>query len=190
MLRAGGWTVTAKVTEQDARAVAEEAREAGWTRPSFGKELFLGRFQLDLIHPHPRQDPEEAARSASFLARLREYCATLDGEVIERESKIPDEYVKGFAELGCFGVKIPPEYGGLGMSAVTYNRVLMLAASVHPSIGALLSAHQSIGSGRSCRAARPARSARSCSPSRTSALTRPGWPAPPSPTGMTTCWTA
>jgi alkylation response protein AidB-like acyl-CoA dehydrogenase len=137
--------VAAKVTEQDARAVAEAARESTWERPSFAKELFLGRFDLDLIHPHPRPEPEEAARAATFLVRLREYCATLDGAVIEREARIPDEYVKGLADLGCFGVKIPTEYGGLGMSAVTYNRALMLTGSVHPSIGALLSAHQSIG---------------------------------------------
>ena len=137
--------VETKVTEKEARAVAEAAREAAWTRPSFAKELFLGRFQLDLVHPHPRPDADEAARGEAFLTRLREYCATLDGAVIEREARIPDEYVKGFADLGCFGIKIPTEYGGLGLSAVTYNRALMMSGSVHPSIGALLSAHQSIG---------------------------------------------
>jgi alkylation response protein AidB-like acyl-CoA dehydrogenase len=137
--------VETKVTEKEARAVAEAARETTWTKPSFAKELFLGRFRLDLVHPHPLPDPDEAARGEAFLGRLRDYCATLDGAVIEREDRIPDEYVKGFADLGCFGIKIPTQYGGLGLSAVTYNRALMLASSVHPSIGALLSAHQSIG---------------------------------------------
>jgi alkylation response protein AidB-like acyl-CoA dehydrogenase len=134
-----------KVTEKEARAVAEEARESDWTQPSFAKELFLGRFRLDLIHPHPRPDADEDARGAAFLARLRAYCETLDGAVIERDAQIPDEYVRGLADRGCFGIKIPTEYGGLGMSAVTYNRALMVTGSVHPSIGALLSAHQSIG---------------------------------------------
>src|SRR5262249_2840034 len=41
--------------------------------------------------------------------------------------------------------KIPSEYGGLNMSQVAYNRALMMVSSVHPSLGALLSAHQSIG---------------------------------------------
>lgn len=134
-----------QVTEQEARAVAEEARESGWVKPSFCKELFLGRFRLDLIHPHPRPEPAAEEKAARFLTRLREYCESLDGAVIEREARIPDEYVKGFAELGCFGVKIPEEYGGLGLSQVAYNRALMLVGGVHPSIGALLSAHQSIG---------------------------------------------
>ncbi|GAA4481839.1 acyl-CoA dehydrogenase family protein [Rhodococcus olei] len=135
----------AQVSEEQAREVAEEARESGWEKPSFAKELFLGRFRLDLVHPYPRPAPEDAERTERFLVKLREYCADLDGSVIERDARIPDEYVRGFAELGCFGLKIPEEYGGLGLSQVAYNRVLMLVGSVHPSIGALLSAHQSIG---------------------------------------------
>ena len=134
-----------QVSEKEARAVAEEARESGWSNPSFAKELFLGRFRLDLIHPHPRSDLGDADRGAAFLEQLRDYCATLDGAVIEREARIPDTYILGWADLGCFGIKIPREYGGLGLSQVTYNRALMLLGSVHPSVGALVSAHQSIG---------------------------------------------
>jgi alkylation response protein AidB-like acyl-CoA dehydrogenase len=133
------------VTEQQARAMAEEARESGWTKPSFCKELFLGRFPLELIHPHPKAESADRERGAAFLAQLRDYCATMDSGLIEREARIPDEYVKGLAELGCFGIKIPIEYGGLGLSQVTYGRALGIVGSVHGSLGALLSAHQSIG---------------------------------------------
>lgn len=134
-----------EVSEEQARAVAEESRESGWEKPSFAKEVFLGRFPLDLIHPFPRPSDEEAARTDAFLAKLREFLTTVDGSVIERDAQIPDEYVKGLAELGCFGMKIPSEYGGLNMSQVAYNRALVMVATVHPSLGALLSAHQSIG---------------------------------------------
>jgi alkylation response protein AidB-like acyl-CoA dehydrogenase len=138
-------TQQAQVTEEQARAVAEESRETGWDKPSFAKELFLGRFPLELIHPFPRPSDNEAARTEEFLRKLREFLQTVDGSVIERDAQIPDEYVKGFAELGCFGMKIPSEYGGLNMSQVAYNRALMMVTTVHPSLGALLSAHQSIG---------------------------------------------
>src|SRR5207245_10760313 len=43
-----------QVSESEARQVAEAAREAEWKLPSFGKELFLGNFRLDLIHPQPK----------------------------------------------------------------------------------------------------------------------------------------
>lgn len=134
-----------QVSAEQARAVAEESRESGWTKPSFAKGLFLGRFPLALIHPFPRPPADEAARTEVFLAELTEFLRTVDARVIERDAKIPDEYVQGLAELGCFGLKIPTAYGGLNMSQVAYNRVLVLVSSVHPSLGALLSAHQSIG---------------------------------------------
>lgn len=135
----------AQVTEEQARALAEESRETGWDKPSFAKELFLGRFPLELIHPFPTPTEADETRTRAFLDSVREFLETVDGSVIERDAQIPDEYVKGLADLGCFGMKIPTEYGGLGMSQVAYNRALMMVTSVHPSLGALLSAHQSIG---------------------------------------------
>ncbi|PBA32153.1 acyl-CoA dehydrogenase [Mycobacterium intracellulare] len=135
----------AQVTEEQARALAEESRETGWDKPSFAKELFLGRFPLELIHPFPTPAEADETRTRAFLDSVREFLETVDGSVIERDAQIPDEYVKGLADLGCFGMKIPTEYGGLGMSQVAYNRALMMVTSVHPSLGALLSAHQSIG---------------------------------------------
>ncbi|MBI2698003.1 acyl-CoA dehydrogenase family protein [Mycobacterium gordonae] len=135
----------AQVTEEQARAVAEESRESGWDKPSFAKELFLGRFPLALIHPFPTPTESDEVRTADFLDKLRQLLTGFDGGVIEREARIPDEYVRGLAELGCFGMKISAEYGGLDMSQVAYNRALMLVSTVHPSLGALLSAHQSIG---------------------------------------------
>jgi alkylation response protein AidB-like acyl-CoA dehydrogenase len=135
-----------KVTEREARKVAEEAREQDWRRPSFAKELFLGRFRLDLIHPHPLPEAESVRVGEEFLARLTAFCETkIDGALIEREARIPDEVVRGLQELGVFGMKIDTEYAGLGLSQVYYNRALTLLGSVSPAIGALVSAHQSIG---------------------------------------------
>src|SRR5215471_8745522 len=134
------------VGEREARRTAEEAREAGWRQPSFGKQLFLGDFRLDLIHPHPRPGEESIRRGEEFCARLREFCEeSVDGALIERDALIPDDVVKGLAAIGSFGMKIAPEYGGLGLSHLYYNRALIIAGSASPAIAALLSAHQSIG---------------------------------------------
>ncbi|MFJ1892365.1 MULTISPECIES: acyl-CoA dehydrogenase family protein [unclassified Streptomyces] len=137
---------TPRVTEREARQVAEAAREQDWHKPSFAKELFLGRFRLDLIHPHPLPPADDVRRGEAFLARLREFCETrIDGALIEREARIPDEVIRGLKELGALGMKIDPKYGGLGLTQVYYNKALALVGSVSPAIGALLSAHQSIG---------------------------------------------
>ncbi len=138
--------MASKVTDKQARDVVEAARESEWKLPSFGKQLFLGDFRLDLIHPQPRLDPEAVEKGERFLADLR---AFLESEVdplqIERDAKIPDHVVDGLKKLGALGIKVSEQYGGLGLSQVYYNRALALAGVWHSSLSALLSAHQSVG---------------------------------------------
>ncbi len=138
-------TLGPDATAADARAISEAARETSWDRPSFAKGLYLGSFDLSLIHPWPEAPADDVERGEAFMARLTDYCRTMSGRTIERDARIPDEYLKGLAALGVFGMKIPRDYGGLGLSLVYYGRALALLGSVHPSLGALLSAHQSIG---------------------------------------------
>ena len=139
-------TATGEISEKQARQVAEHARAAEWLQPSFGKELFLGRLRLDLVHPHPTGSAEATERGEAFLATLREFCESqVDAAVIERDAQIPDAVIMGLKELGALGMKIPTQYGGLGLSQVYYNKALALVCSVHTALGALLSAHQSIG---------------------------------------------
>jgi alkylation response protein AidB-like acyl-CoA dehydrogenase len=43
----------------------------------------------------------------------------------ESEDKYPQLIADKMAELGLFGATISPEYGGLGLSAVTYSKLKM-----------------------------------------------------------------
>jgi alkylation response protein AidB-like acyl-CoA dehydrogenase len=135
----------APVSEREARDVAEAARETEWTHPSFARELFLGRFRLDLIHPHPRPDTEGMARAEPFLARLRSLLERIDSEAIDRTGQIPPEVVEELRAMGAFGIKIPQEYGGLGLPPLAYVRAMEMVTSKDGSLTALLSASQSIG---------------------------------------------
>ena len=132
-------------TEKEARDVAESARETEWEHPSFVRELFLGRFRPELIHPHPREDPAEAARAEPFLRRLRAFIERLDSDAIDRTGEVPEEVVQELRDMGAFGIKIPTEYGGLGLSQMTYVRAMAMLTSKEGSLTALLSASQSIG---------------------------------------------
>ncbi|HKQ59025.1 MAG TPA: acyl-CoA dehydrogenase family protein [Candidatus Eisenbacteria bacterium] len=136
---------TAHATEREARALAEASRETSWTAPSFVRELFLGRLELDLIHPHPEPDPEDQRRGQEFMDALTSFLRDVDGEQIERDARIPPEVIQGLRQLGAFGIKIPREYGGLGLSQYTYGRAMSLCGSVSGALVTLLSAHQSIG---------------------------------------------
>ena len=138
--------MSTQVSEKEAREVAEAARETEWTLPSFGKELFLGNFRLDLIHPQPRLDPQAVEKGEAFLSKLRTFLQEqVDPLAIEREAKVPDQVIEGLKEIGALGIKVSEEYGGLGLSQVYYNKALMMAGTYHASLSTLLSAHQSIG---------------------------------------------
>jgi hypothetical protein len=134
------------VSYEQAKQVAESSRETEWKQPSFGKELFLGNFRPDLIHPQPELPPEMVDKGEAFLARLRSFLESdVDPLEIERDGKIPEHVIDGLKELGALGMKIPEAYGGLGLSQVYYNRALAMAGTWHASLSTLLSAHQSIG---------------------------------------------
>ncbi|MEK6229940.1 MAG: acyl-CoA dehydrogenase family protein [Actinomycetota bacterium] len=135
-----------QVSEKEARQVAEEARESEWKHPSFGKELFMGNLRLDLIHPQPKLDPGAVEKGEAFLSRLRDFLQNeVDPAQIERDARIPEHVIEGLKEIGAFGMKVPEQYGGMGLSQVYYNRALMLVGGWHAALSTLLSAHQSIG---------------------------------------------
>jgi alkylation response protein AidB-like acyl-CoA dehydrogenase len=134
------------VSAEEARDVAEAAREEQWAAPSFVRDLFLGKLRMDLIHPYPEQDAAEVARAKPFLEKLEQFLRQkVDSDKIDREGEIPEDVIQGLRELGAFGIKIPREYGGLGLSQLSYMKAIELVSSIDGSITALLSAHQSIG---------------------------------------------
>src|SRR5881628_2656572 len=135
-----------KVSADEAREVAEAAREEQWAAPSFVRDLFLGKLRMDLIHPYPEQDPDEVARAKPFLNKLERFLRErVDSDRIDREGEIPEDVIAGLRDLGAFGIKIPREYGGLGLSQLSYMKAIELVSSIDGSLTALLSAHQSIG---------------------------------------------
>ncbi|MHC5067854.1 MAG: acyl-CoA dehydrogenase family protein, partial [Planctomycetota bacterium] len=139
---------TSAMTEgqREALAVAEAAREREWRAPSFAGELFMGRFHSDHLLPFPRQSPSDAAVGDHLCDQVAKLLHDhLDPDAVDRERTIPDTVIDALKGLGVFVMKVPKEYGGLGLSQVNYNRVMMLISSYCASTAVLVSAHQSIG---------------------------------------------
>ena len=130
----------------EALEVTEAAREAEWHHPSFVAELFMGRLLTDLVVPYPEQGEEDRRIGDEYLARIETFLKEhLDPDAVDRTGELPSHVIQGLARLGCFGMKIPKSYGGLGLSQVNYNRVIAMIASYCGSTAVWLSAHQSIG---------------------------------------------
>ncbi len=116
------------------------------TRPSFGLELFQGQLRGDLLLPYPFQDEEDAQAAQSFLTQLEGVLRDhVDPDEIDRSGEVPDEAIEALAAIGAFGIKIPREHGGLGLSQTSYCRAVTMMASWCSNTTVLVGAHQSIG---------------------------------------------
>jgi alkylation response protein AidB-like acyl-CoA dehydrogenase len=130
----------------EAMEVAEASRETEWEKPSFVGDLFLGKLNLDLIHPFPEQPAADKAEADDFLKKLERFLAeNVDADKIDEQGEYDYSLFDGLNKLGAWGMKIPKEYGGLGFSSTNYNRAIGLVATWCGSTVAWLSAHQSIG---------------------------------------------
>jgi alkylation response protein AidB-like acyl-CoA dehydrogenase len=133
------------VSELESRKVAEASREAEWQHPSFMREMFLGNFRLDLIHPFPLPHEERPEFTAFYQAFAEFFRDQVDPIEIDTTGEYPEQVVDGLRKLGAFGMKIPKKYGGLGFTNIEYQKIMQLVGSVDGNLSALLSAHQSIG---------------------------------------------
>src|SRR5438552_11142902 len=130
----------------EAMEVAEASRETEWEKPSFVGDLFLGKLNLDLIHPFPEQPAADKAEADDFLKKLeRLHADSDDADKVDEQGEYDYSLFDGLNQLGAWGMKIPKEYGGLGFSSTNYNRAIGLVATWCGSTVAWLSAHQSIG---------------------------------------------
>ena len=139
---------TSKMSAGKAAALdlAESSRDPLDERGSFASNLFIGRYDFDRIFPFPEQSAEDRAAGEGFLAELRAYLeANVDADEIDRTGEIPQKNIDDLFAMGAFAIKIPKQYGGLGLSQVNYGRAAMLLGSWDANLTALVSAHQSIG---------------------------------------------
>ena len=138
---------TSKMSKEQAAALElTEAARAVTNYRSFAGDLFMGRFDLAQVYPFPEQSAADVEAGKPFLTELERILKhEVNGDEIDATGEIPQELVDKLAQLGAFGIKIPKEYGGLGLSQTNYARAAMLMGCVDGSLTALVSAHQSIG---------------------------------------------
>ncbi|KPP72377.1 acyl-CoA dehydrogenase family member 9, mitochondrial-like [Scleropages formosus] len=112
---------------------------------AFAKDLFLGKVNKAEVFPYPEISREELEEINQFVAPVEKFFSEdVDSQRIDREATIPPETLEGIKQLGLFGIQVPEEYGGLGLSNTMYAR-LGETTSLDGSIAVTLAAHQAIG---------------------------------------------
>ncbi|XP_062476602.1 complex I assembly factor ACAD9, mitochondrial [Pezoporus occidentalis] len=125
-------------------ALARNLRTAP-PRAAFAKELFMGALRKEEVFPFPEISNEELEEMNQFVGPVEKFFnEEVDSRKIDRDAKIPPETLKGLKDLGLFGMQIPEEYGGLGLSNTMYARLGEIT-SLDGSIAVTLAAHQAIG---------------------------------------------
>lgn len=113
---------------------------------SFMKSLFHGVIDESMIFPYPTASATETDTLNTFLESIRRFfAANVDAAKIDRSQEIPADVMRGLKELGLFGMLVPTEHGGVGLSNMGYARVMQEIGGLDSSIAVTLGAHQSIG---------------------------------------------
>jgi len=113
---------------------------------SFMKSLFHGVIAEGMIFPYPEPTQSEADNLNIMIDSVRRFCAqNVDSKKIDRDGELPADVLRGLKELGLFGLTVPQAYGGVGLSATGYARMMQEVGAIDPSIAVTLGGHQSIG---------------------------------------------
>jgi alkylation response protein AidB-like acyl-CoA dehydrogenase len=114
---------------------------------SFMRSLALGQIEQEVLLPFP--DPKLAEREtvAAALRKVEELLGPRAGELAawDRDGVMPPAFVDELRAAGLFGLVIPEPFGGMGLSATGYARVLQQIARHDASVAITLGVHSSIG---------------------------------------------
>jgi alkylation response protein AidB-like acyl-CoA dehydrogenase len=112
---------------------------------SFGNSLFFGDILEDQLFPYPQMDGDARETVREIVTAIGKYMAGIDTARLDRTGEMPADLLQSLRDLGLFGLIVPQEYGGIGLTNTGYARVMEEVASWDGSVAVTLGAHSSIG---------------------------------------------
>src|ERR1700693_847858 len=114
---------------------------------SVAKSLVAGRILEDQLFPYPSLRDKDREVLGAMLDAIDQFLAPRhqDFKRWDRDAGQPEEFIQGLRDLGLFGLIIPEEHGGLGLSNGGYARVRSQSTSHDSSVSLTIGAHISIG---------------------------------------------
>lgn len=114
---------------------------------SFVRSLCVGQIDEDILFPYPRMKEEEAAMVRTLTDSLDSWLAKKENEFRKWDvaGELPPEIIQEIRDMGLFGLIIPEEFGGIGLSTAAYSRCLQQMSGWDGSATITAGAHSSIG---------------------------------------------
>ena len=89
----------------------------------------------------PRADSDDEAQILNAVDRFLERDVEPVAHDLEHADEWPADIVAKMTELGLFGATISAEYGGLGLSASTYTKIVERVSAVWMSVSGIFNSH-------------------------------------------------
>ncbi|XP_047535023.1 very long-chain specific acyl-CoA dehydrogenase, mitochondrial [Vanessa atalanta] len=130
-----------------ATAATAEAPRSARQSTSFTLNLFRGQFEPSQVFPFPEPLSDDQRQMLTELVPPVEkfFQEVNDPAKNDADAQIEDGTLAGLWELGAFGLQVPTELGGLGLSNTQYARLVEVVGAHDLGVGITLGAHQSIG---------------------------------------------
>jgi alkylation response protein AidB-like acyl-CoA dehydrogenase len=111
------------------------------------KNRFVGEIAEDNLFPYPQINARDGERLGAMVDAIDGFLADKQADLKhwDREAHQPEEFIQGLRDMGLFGLIIPEEHGGLGLSNAAYARVLSQTSRHDSSVSLTIGAHSSIG---------------------------------------------
>ncbi|XP_034020413.1 very long-chain specific acyl-CoA dehydrogenase, mitochondrial [Thalassophryne amazonica] len=114
---------------------------------SFAVNIFKGHLNTAQVFPFPSVlNGEQEQFLRELVGPVSKFFEEVNDPMKNDElEKIEDQTMQGLKEMGAFGLQVPAELGGLGLTNTQYARLVEIVGSHDLGIGISLGAHQSIG---------------------------------------------
>src|SRR5271154_2696398 len=114
---------------------------------SVAKSLAAGKILEEQLFPYPNLLTRDRDVLRMMVDAIDQFLGPKhqDFKRWDREAAQPAEFIQGLRDLGLFGLIIPEEHGGIGLSNAGYARVLSQTSSHDSSVSLTIGAHSSIG---------------------------------------------
>jgi len=109
---------------------------------SFIENLYFGKLKVPSEYRESSVDDPEVK---NIVVKYVEASKSFSPAGLENMRKVPAELLKKLCEMGFFGLTIPSEYGGLGLSLRQYLALVREIAKLDMAVGIVSLAHLSIG---------------------------------------------
>jgi acyl-CoA dehydrogenase family protein 9 len=109
---------------------------------NFLANIYFGSLDMEVFNSF--KDLEEDDRTREIVEKYEEITERYPSSYLEEQGTVPTEVLEELKKIGFFGLNIPEEYGGVGLSIRQYLKVVQVMSS-DLALALISLAHVSIG---------------------------------------------